>query len=157
MVSLVRCAAAGSADPKATARASASPATNRFMVPSNSTGRPKRPALWLPWPDEPAMTAVVILSRRPGQRIGLHVGEALHRLDDALLVAEAGVLDAAERRHLDAVARHFPDVDRTHFQLVDEAGDVVEPAGAHAGRQPVGGRIGHADDGGYVVGAADQR
>src|SRR4029077_2574647 len=69
---------------------------------------------------------------RPRQRIGLHIGEALHRLDHAFLVAEPGILDAAERRHLDAIARHFPYVDGADVEFVDEARDVVEPVGADA-------------------------
>ena len=98
-----------------------------------------------------------MLLSRPRQRIGLHIGEALHRLDHAFLVAEPGILDAAERRHLDAIARHFPDIDGADFQLVDEARDVVEPVGADARREPVGGRIRNADHLRDVVRAADDR
>src|SRR3546814_14752792 len=57
-----------------------------------------------------AQLATSLITSPPRQRKRLHVGVALHRLDDAFLVAEAGVLDAAEGRHLDAVAGHFPDV-----------------------------------------------
>ena len=71
-------------------------------------------------------------SGRPRQRVGLDVGVALHGFPHAFLVAEAGVLDAPERAHLDAIARHLPDVDGPDLQLVDEAGDVVEPIRANA-------------------------
>ena len=50
--------------------------------------------------------------RSPGQRVGLGVGEALHRFLHAFLVAQARVLDAAEGRELQAVARDLADVDR---------------------------------------------
>src|SRR3546814_9281688 len=60
------------------------------------------------------------------------VGEALHRLKHAFLVAEPGILDPAEGRHLDAVARHLPDVDRPDAQLSHEARDPVEAIGADA-------------------------
>src|SRR3546814_8808714 len=65
------------------------------------------------------------------------VGEALHRLQHAFLVAEAGVLDPAEGRHLDAVARNLPDVDRPDAQLGHETGDMLEVVGADAGGQAV--------------------
>src|SRR5882762_2350437 len=81
----------------------------------------------------------------PRHRVGLDVGEALHRLEHAFLVAEAGILDAAEGRHFDAIARHFPDIDGADLQLVDEAGDVVQPVGADARRHAIGGAVGHPD------------
>src|SRR6476620_11526007 len=46
----------------------------------------------------------------PGQRIRLDVGEALHRLLHALLVAEPRILDSAERRQFETVAGHFAHV-----------------------------------------------
>src|ERR1700730_2885775 len=80
---------------------------------------------------------------RPGKRPRLHMGEPLHRLKDALLVAQARILDAAERRHFDAIARHLPDIDGADLQLVDESGDVVQAIGADAGGKAVGGAVGH--------------
>src|SRR5687768_2536337 len=82
---------------------------------------------------------------RPRQRVSADVGEALHRFPDAFLVAEARILDAAERRHLDAVARNLPYIYRANVELADEARDVVEPMCADARREPVGGGIGDAD------------
>src|SRR5262249_28175784 len=73
------------------------------------------------------------LTSTPRQRVRLDVRKTLHRLEHAFLVAEAGILDAAEGRHLDAVAGNLPDIDRADLQLVDEAGDVVEAVGADAG------------------------
>ena len=64
--------------------------------------------------DTPAsrLSSVCTVSRRsPRQRVRLRVGEALHRLLHAFLVAESGVLDAAERRQLEAVAGDLADVD----------------------------------------------
>ena len=58
-------------------------------------------------------------STGPRQRVGLHIGEELHRLDDALLDAIAAVLDAAEGRHLDPVAWLFPEVADADLQPVD--------------------------------------
>src|SRR4029450_11612972 len=84
-------------------------------------------------------------SARPGQRPGFHVGEALHRLQHAFLVAQARILDAAEGRHFDAIARYFPDIDRADLQLVDESGDVVQAIGADARRQPIGRAVGDLD------------
>src|SRR5262245_43194670 len=102
--------------------------------------RPRRakPAFLSAWPAfgrrgraSPARTnAGPSVLARPGQRIGLHVGEALHRLEHAFLVAEAGILDAAEGRHLYPVSRNFPDVDRADVELVDEPRDVIESVGA---------------------------
>src|SRR5436190_16966110 len=80
-------------------------------------------------------------SSGPGQRVGLQVGEALDRFLDAFLVAEARVLDAAERRQLEPVARHLAHVDSADVELGNEAGDVVEPVGAHRRRQAVGGAV----------------
>ena len=68
-------------------------------------------------------------SARPGQRPGLHVGEALHRLEHAFLVAEPGILDAAEGRHLDAITRHFPDIDRANLELVDRVRAIADSKG----------------------------
>ena len=76
-------------------------------------------------------------SASPGQRVRLDVGEALHRLLHAFLVAQARILDAAERRQLEPVAGHFADVDRADMQLGDETRDVVEAVGADRGRQTV--------------------
>src|SRR3546814_16230280 len=47
-----------------------------------------------------AQLATSLITSPPRQRKRLHVGVALHRLDDAFLVAEAGVLDAAEGRQI---------------------------------------------------------
>ena len=44
--------------------------------------------------------AILCVRRSPGQRVGLQVGEALHRFLHAFLVAEPRILDAAERRQL---------------------------------------------------------
>src|SRR5437899_11199179 len=77
----------------------------------------------------------------PWERVRLDVGEALHRLLHAFLVAEAGVLDAAERRQLETVAGHLANVDAADVELGDEAGDVVEPVRAHRRRQAVGGAV----------------
>src|SRR4051812_27431652 len=81
----------------------------------------------------------------PGQRVGLDVGEALHRFLDAFLVAQPRVLDAAERRQLETVARHLADVDGADLELGDEPCDVVEPVGADRRRQAVCGAVGDPD------------
>src|SRR5262245_58128752 len=92
----------------------------------------------------------------PGQRVGLQVGEALHRLEHALLVAQPGVLDPSERRALEAIARHLADVDRTDLEPVHEARDPVEAIRADGRREPVRGRVGDAD-GLLDVAEADDR
>ena len=81
---------------------------------------------------------------KPRAASSLDVGEALHRLLHAFLVAQARVLDAAEGRELEPVARHLADVDRADLELGDEAGDVVEPVGADRRRQAEGGGVGDA-------------
>src|SRR5260221_10046747 len=75
------------------------------------------------------------ISTLPGNAESLEVGEALHRLLHAFLVAEARILDAAEGRELEPVAGHLADVHRAHVQLAHEAGDVVEAVGADRGRK----------------------
>src|SRR5882724_10851731 len=93
----------------------------------------------------------------PRHRVGLDVGEALHRLEHAFLVAEAGILDAAEGRHLDAVAWHLPDIDGADLELAYEAGDVVEAVGADAGGEAEGGGVREADRLVDIVEAHDRR
>src|SRR5688572_12105453 len=74
----------------------------------------------------------------PWQRVGLEVGEALHRLLHPFLVPQPRILDAAEGRELQPVARHLAHVHCADLQLIDEAGDVVQPVGAHRAGQAVG-------------------
>src|ERR1700761_1929658 len=68
-----------------------------------------------------AVLPMTVSSNRPRQRVGLGIAEALHGLEDALLVAESRVLDAPEGRDFQAIARNLPHVDASHLQLLDEA------------------------------------
>src|SRR3974377_538842 len=66
----------------------------------------------------------------PGQRVGLGVAEALHRLQHAFLVAQAGVLDGAARRHLQAITRDLAYIDAADMQLLHKSCDQVDAIGA---------------------------
>src|SRR4029450_4346060 len=81
----------------------------------------------------------------PGQRVGLHVGEALHRLEHALLVAQSGVLDPAEGGALEAIAGHLAHVHRAHLEPAPEARDPVAAVRADRGGQPIGRGVGDPD------------
>ena len=61
-------------------------------------------------------------------------------------MAQTGILDAAERRQLRPVSRNFPHIDAADVELINKAGDAVEPVGAYARRKTKGGRIGYGDD-----------
>src|SRR5258706_3270077 len=71
------------------------------------------------------------LASAPGQAEGLQVGEALHRLLHAFLVAQPRILDAAEGSELEAVSGDFAHVHGAHVELAHEARDVVEAVCAH--------------------------
>src|SRR5579859_4485928 len=89
------------------------------------------------------MVSVLMLS--PGQRIGLGIAEALHRLEHSFLVAQARILDAAERRHLQTITRHLAHIDAADVEFPHEAGDEVEAVGAQCRREAVGRAVGYAD------------
>src|SRR6185369_1131121 len=93
-----------------------------------------------------AMESVMLPAALPGYGIGFQIGEALAAFLYAFLVAQARILDAAERRHLEPVAGHLPDVHAADLQLPHEAHDVVHPVGAYAAREAVGRGV-HQRDG----------
>src|SRR5882757_3656101 len=77
----------------------------------------------------------------PRQGIGLHVGETLHRFLHAFLVAEARILDAAERREFQTITGHLAYVDASDVQFADQARDPIKAVGAHGGRQAIVGGV----------------
>src|SRR5690606_13721264 len=102
-------------------QASTSPrAPSPGSVPTaNADGR--RSSMAVIWPDirridkkklrQPGGCSHRFATPSPGQRIGLHRGHELDRFDDALLDAEAAVLDAAKGTEFEAVTGDFVDVD----------------------------------------------
>src|SRR5450631_1340634 len=88
------------------------------------------------------VNAMIARRGSPRQGIGLHIGEALHRFLHAFLVAQARILDAAERREFQAITGHLAHVDATDDEFADKARDPVQAIGADGGGQPVVGRVG---------------
>src|SRR5690606_8024075 len=118
------------------------------LSPASAWARPTMPAPTI-------ARSYVTLSPRQGEC--LDVGVGLHRLDDALLVAVAAILDAAERAHLDTVAGDFPDVDRTDLEAGNVLLHAAEVVGADTRGEAKGGRVGERDQLVIVVRRADDR
>ena len=72
----------------------------------------------------------------PREREGFCILHELHGLDDTLLDAEPGVLDAAEGTALDPVAGHLVDVGRARAQVFGRLQRRRHVVGDNAGRQP---------------------
>ena len=96
------------------------------------------------WPREPyetwttaqgSATGTAYHGRSPWKGKGLGRGHELHRLDDALLDAEPGVLHAAERRTFHPEPRDLIDVDRAGFQFLNHTDGSRHVVGHHAGGQ----------------------